>query len=389
MNDFENGFSIILKPQKTKGRLPIYEINEQKTANTCPYCYSSDIRKENKKYHSRWVYAVIEDQFSYCRLNRWQYYCKECDEYFYNTEEINAYGKRHHFTRNFIDKALQCWLDINDSDPKTAPSLSQVARNIGIPQKTISEWNSLMGESLSPILPDICHPIIVGSFLDGDRNRRGFICQVEGTSLKLLDFVDEYTKEWIGNYLVRITENSKSAFFSDVSEVYFDYAPGLGNILHEYFYKANIGLNLNNLYQQICKCLYSLTEEEAIDFRTELRKEMFPVDKNDDYLSMWIPQAIRSKIRQLPAAEQSKFTDIINSMNDRYIDATRTLKLAKISTDSLRKRIKKLVANHHTYATIKVKILYDNPDYREDIRNAMKKASEVYGRKFDFMTWIK
>lgn len=388
MNDFENGFSIILKPQ-TKGRLPVYEISEQKTANTCPYCYSSDIRKENKKYHSRWVYAVIDDKFSYCRLNRWQYYCKECNEYFYNTEEINAYGRRHHFTRNFIDKALQCWLDINDSDSITSPSLSQVARNIGIPQKSISEWNSLMGESLSTVLPDICRPIIVGSFLDGDRIRRGFICQIEGNSLKLLDFIEEYTSKGVGSYLARITDSYKAGFFSDISEVYFDYAPGLGNILHEYFYNAAIGININNLYQQICKCLYSLTKEEADDFRTELHKDMFPVNKNDDYLTMWIPQKIRSKIRQLPASEQGKFTDILSEQNDKYINATKTLKLAKVRTDSLRKRIKKMVANHHTYATIKVKILYDNPDYREDIKNAMNRAAEVYGRKFDFVTWIK
>ena len=113
MNDFENGFSITRKESKRK--MPYYEVEEIKITDHCPYCQSENIRRRNQK-KTRYAYVVIDDDFAYCRINRWQYFCKECNEYFLNTEIPHAYESNNDFSYNFVEKALKLWMETDDEE---------------------------------------------------------------------------------------------------------------------------------------------------------------------------------------------------------------------------------------------------------------------------------
>ena len=246
MNDFEKGFSVTRK--KSKKKIPCYTVIEKKTPECCPYCHSENIRPEKgNKTVSRSVYAVINDDFAYCTLLRYPYYCKECEGNFLNTEVLHAYTKDNDFTVNFIEKALELWLEPKcDEKGKGDPSLSNVSSEIGIGKSTLSDWNVSLVQSVPQILPEIRgRKVVFASFRDKDRIRRGFISQQNENGWALIAFLDDYSSAWIDDYLGEVYPYGD---FNHVSEVYYDFAPGLGSVLTGYFKNSRVCLNLDNLF---------------------------------------------------------------------------------------------------------------------------------------------
>ena len=385
MNDFEKGFSVTRK--KSKKKIPCYTVIEKKTPECCPYCHSENIRPEKgNKTVSRSVYAVINDDFAYCTLLRYPYYCKECEGNFLNTEVLHAYTKDNDFTVNFIEKALELWLEPKcDEKGKGDPSLSNVSSEIGIGKSTLSDWNVSLVQSVPQILPEIRgRKVVFASFRDKDRIRRGFISQQNENGWALIAFLDDYSSAWIDDYLGEVYPYGD---FNHVSEVYYDFAPGLGSVLTGYFKNSRVCLNLDNLYQIVCRCLDDFSKDDAYEFRTELRQAM-TVPKDDTWARMEVPCRIKGKIKLIPKEYHSQFSGLLDDdKDDEFIMNALDPRSHQPSTERWRNRIRKLVSYQHCYETILVKLLYDNPEYRQRIlETGVKVTSETFGRPFSFMT---
>ncbi len=382
MNDFENGFSVTERKASRK-KIKEYLVRETKVADSCPFCHKAKI-KRNRKPETRWLYAIIEDQFAYCKLERYKYYCNPCNTFFLNTVEPRAYKNRDMFSKRFIVKALTLWLrrnaneELDGKDRK--PSLNKLASEIGVSRSSLSEWNKCLTNYLPRIVPSLNSAIALCSFVDIDGRRRGFICQLNNSEWIPIAAIDEYTSEWIGNYLQTIDPGNAAG----VEEVYYDYIPGLGNCLKEYFFQACIGINLNNLFSRLRQCSYSFTESESDRLLRDLSIKMFPVDKRDYYAVLQIPDCIRAYIRKLPKDEYEQFGDFENIGNDSFITNSFQMVTNK-STDKFRSKIRKMIGDNQPFGTIAVVLLYSNPDYKNLIMEQARIAADKFGKKFEFV----
>lgn len=382
MNDFANGFSIKQKSNSRK-QIKEYLVIETKVTDICPFCHSTDITR-SKRFESHWVYAVVEDQFSYCQLKRYKYHCKPCDTFFYNTETQRAYRNTDKFSKCFIEKALNLWLDrnkIEEGKDQKQITLGKLASEIGISRSSLSDWNKRLIDVLPENVPIMNSSLALISFVDCEGIRRGFFCKLTNDQWIPIAAIDHYTSEWISDYLRKTDINNRV----DVDYIYFDYAPGLGMTLREYFILTRIGMNLNNLFTQIRQCLSSFTEEQANQFVDELGKKMFPVGKYDAYATLQIPAHIREYLGSLPPEEHYKFQDIIDQANNDFILNATQMRIAHFSTEKLRRKIRKMVGYNHPYENIVLALLYNNPEYAEAIRLQAQTVADEFGKKFEFV----
>ena len=385
MSDFVSGFSITQRKNSRKA-IKEYLVKEIKVTEECPFCHTTDIKRQ-KGYKKRWVYAVIDDQFAYCELKRHQYYCNPCQTFFFNTVNPRAYRQRDKFSKCFVEKALNLWLERNslqqNDDEEKQISLGDIAAEIGITRSSISDWNKyLVHTALPRIIPTLHNSIILCSFVDIEGIRRGFICQKYDSEILPIAAIEEYSTRWIEKFIQTIDTSNTAG----VTEVYYDYAPGLGMCLKEYFFQAHIGMNLNNLSARIRQCLSSFTADEANTYINGLNKKLFPVNKNDLYTIMFIPDDIREYIRKLPSKEYEQFRDLENRTNDDFIKNAFQINIARVSTQKFRDKVKRMIGNNQPFENIMISLLYNNPVYADLIRKAAQDTADEYGKKFEFIT---
>ena len=130
------------------------------------------------------------------------------------------------------------------------------------------------------------------------------------------------------------------------------------------------------------RCLAGLSKEEADSIRTQLAKSLFPVNP-DSYLISTIPGRIKNELLKLPASGQEVFAELINGKSEKYLINSFNMSLAQYSTDKWRKEIKEMTANHLSYYTIAIKMLYDNATYKDYIERTVNKTASMVGRRFD------
>ena len=382
--DFKNGFIIREKPsrgKKTKPKIPVYEIKEVKEAEHCPYCFSTYIKKKNHgKYVSRWVYAIVNGAFAKCNLLRWEYHCYDCIEYtdYFNTEVPDAYKNTDSFSENFIKEALLYWLN----DKKR--TLRKTATDIGINHVSLSTWNKRLSETFSSETPPPFRgPLVFSSFTDTDKKRRGFIGELTSSGLVLKDFLDEYTTDWIREYLSRIPNNERDYLY-EIPEVYYSYAPGLGECLHSFFKLSKIGINHHSLLNQIEKHFPMMPEENAKEMKKAISKTLFTA--KDNYSLLQVPREIKSEILKLPQTEWKDFKDLIEEKECPYLTNTFQFNTRLYDTSALREEINGMTGKHQSYYTIKVRYLYDRKEFKEAFEEALDTTAAECGARFDFLT---
>ena len=365
--DFEKGFISVERKERQEGKpalLSCYNILEIKEAEVCVNCKSTDFKKNRNDYVKppKKVYAVVDDQFAFCELHRWEYYCYGCEHYFYNTETPHPYERKDKFSENFVRKALETWLTDKEA------TLRSTAADIGIKKDALAEWDECLYRTFSPIKPVLKNSLVFASFEDSQKNKRGFICQRVFDRVVIVAFMDDYSAEWIDGYLSDIQDKT-SGVFSEIPEIYFDYAPGLAECLKKRFRNAKVGINRNKLYSQITHQLKSFTVNQATDFRNRLTKLFFSVDPADTYAVTTVPRKLSEMLKKIPEEDRIMFRELEEREDDRYLIASYRMELTenRFSTDPFRKTIRKMVKSHRALESIAVKMLYDTDSFKADI----------------------
>lgn len=394
-NDFESGF-IIQKKANGRKKIDQYIVTEVKLTDTCPYCLTKDIKRgKTRKKHD--VYAVVKDSFAFCNLKRWYYYCNLCEKPFFNTEEIDAYGAGDSFTTNFVYESLLKWLnscteETPDLKGKTSkPSLSAVAKEIGISRNMVSKWNKSLVDEFMPLFEPAINSryLIFSRFVDGDGYVRGVISTPDEKmkKAKLLTFISNYSETGLKGILPDIIDQLS---MHDIAEnncvIMYDYAPKLYKLFSSYFPYASVCINLNNLSPRLKRMLH-LLPDQANKLSSDLDKNLFDQMANPNrlpasyYIKEWLRNFDQNKI--------GEFKELLTQENDGYIDAFCSHELRNVNTSILRKLINGFFAKSVplSYETVVVKLLFETDQYKQVVLEALKSVAESEGRRFDEMIY--
>lgn len=375
-NDFTSGFLIEYEGKK-RGLTAYYKVTETKVPNICPFCKLPTLKHVGEKMRKHNVYAVIDDQFARCTLFRWYYQCESCEVMFFFTKKRDAYGKWDEFSCNFVEKAIKYWLE---SD-KTA--IYSVAKEIGISSDIEYKFNDNLIKYFRALTKLPCAPMGLYRFHDGYGNLRGFIGvpNYKSEKMELISFIDDYSAAGIREAL----KNSPEIPL-DVSMLMFDYAPGLLEMLNEFFPHVRKCINANNLHSQLCWLLHLLpndAENNNKDLNRILPNYDIQFDANafyewlnryKDFYLEGFKELIPGKGENIPDWKYGKLIGDFYSNNFRFY-----------STENIRSKIRSFIKRSKpaSYETIVLKMLYGKKEYEEEFKEAIRLAMEEKGRTFD------